>query len=429
MKPALLLAAGLFATAAHGVDLRAKSTSASKQFTVYCSDTALRARVSGFAEEVKRDVLDLLGERDRWRIPIVVTLEAANAGGSSPVSLRLAQTPDGPTIQLGVSIGDDPAAVHLQKHLIRAVLIDFIHRDHPPKSGEPYAEAPWWIVAGAIEKFRQRDLGVDADVFQRLIQMSKLPAVTDFIAGRGEELGRTAGAFDNACAVALLQLLLDQPGGRPGLVKLLRAWPDAQGDSIRALGRAFPALGHDATSLEKWWTLNLARFAASDRYRGLTAADTDRELQALLEFDVVVDKVGRKERFAVGQFKEFMRLRGAKAAVDAQQKAIVGLSTKANTLLRPVLADYEQVFALLAKGRTRGIAERIHRAEVYRTTVLERKGDIADYLNWFEATQMGGRSGAFDDYFRAVREAEAESKHTTAGAVIAAYLDLLEAEL
>lgn len=431
MKAALLLAVAIFASAsAQAVDLRARSTSSSRQFTVYCDDVALRGRVTGFVEEAKRDVLEFLGERDRWRIPIVITLERAidPAAVETPVTLRLAQTPDGPTIQLGVSIGNDPAIVHLQRHIMRAIMLDFIYRDRLPQPGEPYVDAPWWFISGVIEKVRQRDLGINSDVYERLIQVGKLPGITDALNGFGQELGGTWAAFDDACALVLLQLLLDQPDAKPRLAKLLRTWPDAGGDTVTALTRAFPTLGPDELSLQKWWTLNVARFAAANRYRGLSAEDTDKELQGLLEFEVVVDKAGKKQRFGVGAFQEFIKLPGGRAAASAQQKATIALSTKANVLLRPVLVDYEQIFALLAKGRTHGIAERIHAAEVYRTAVLQRKTEIADYLNWYEATQMKTLSGAFDDFLRAARKIDAKPPLTPQAAAIAAYLDMLEEE-
>ena len=84
-----------------------------------------------------------------------------------------------------------------------------------------------------------------------------------------------------------------------------------------------------------------------------------------------------------------MKLKGARTAVTAQHREIVALSTRANAQLRPVLAGYEEIFARLARGTTRGVNERVHRVETYRTAVLHRTTDIADYLNWFEATQLG----------------------------------------
>jgi hypothetical protein len=431
VRTAVLLTVAILACApAPAVDLRAKSTSSSRQFIVFCSDSALRGRVASFVEEVKRDVLDTIGQPDRWRIPIVITLEATDgpSAEASPVSLRLAHTPEGPSIQLGVRIGKEPGTIHLQKHIIRAVLLDYMYRDRLPKPGETYAVAPWWFVSGVVEEVRRRDFGIESGIFLRLIEVNKLPAVTDVLAGRGQELGSGAAAFDNACAHVLLRLLLDQPEGKPRLAQLLRNWPDAGGDSAAALAQSFPALGPDPANLQKWWTLNVARFGASERYRGLSAEDTDRELQELLEFEIV-DKAGRKRRFAVSAFKEFMPLRGARDAAAAQQKAIIALSARANVLLRPVLSDYEQIFSSLAKGRTRGIAERIHQAEVYRTAVLQRKNEIADYLNWYEATQMKTWSGTFDNYLRAARAAEENPPMTALDAAIAAYLDLLEDEL
>lgn len=382
-------------------------------------------------EEVKQGVLQLLGERDQWRIPVVITLAPAPKATEvlTPVTLRLTQTPEGPTIQLGVSIGADPAAVHLQRHVVRAIMLDFLYRDHPPQGGQAYVEAPWWFVSGVIEKFRQAENGLDAEIYRRLIGTNKLPAVADFLPGHGQEFGGAAAAFDDACAFALLQLLFEQPEGKVRMTGLLRQWPDSHGDAMGLLIRFFPTIGPDANAVQKWWTLNLARFAASDRYRGLSAEDTDRELQALLSFDVGLDKQGHAQRFGVGQFKEFLRLKGGKAAAKKQQAAVVALSLKANALLRPVLSDYEQIFALLAAGRTRGVEERIHAAETYRTAVLERKTEIADYLNWYEATQLGTRSGAFDHYLRMARAVESEPQITVTSAAISAYLDLLEDQL
>ena len=75
MKAAVIAAffAALW-TAQGAVDLRARSTSSSKQFIVFCDDAELRRQTTTFVEEVKRDVLALLVQPDRWRIPIVVAV-------------------------------------------------------------------------------------------------------------------------------------------------------------------------------------------------------------------------------------------------------------------------------------------------------------------------------------------------------------------
>ncbi len=52
--------------------------------------------------------------------------------------------------------------------------------------------------------------------------------------------------------------------------------------------------------------------------------------------------------------------------------------------------------------------------------------DIADYLNWFEATKMTTRSDAFTGYFKTAGELSAAPPKRQDG--ISQYIDTLEAE-
>jgi hypothetical protein len=423
---ALLCGAG-FVEPAAAIDLRARTTSSSKQFTIYCEDVSLRGRVAGFVEDVKVEVYSMLGQAAWGRIPIVVTIEPGEA--PTPARVQLAQTPDGPTIQIKVKIGSDPAAVHLEKQIVRALLLDFMYRDRPqPNAGALYAEAPWWVVSGIIESNRKRGEGVETDLFRRLIDTNKLPPIAVFVTGHGDELGPTAEAFDSACAMALIQLLLEQPEGKSRLARLVRGWPDSYDNPIAALNRAFPQLGDGPSGLQKWWTVNLARFAASNRYRGLSSEDTERQLAQLLEFDVTTDKSGTREHFTLGQFRDYIKMPGVREIMQQQREEVLKLGSQANALLLPVVQGYEQIFFLLGRGKTRGIAERIHQIETYRNTVLHRKSEIADFLNWFEATQLGMRSDAFDSYLQAAQTIERDRSPTAASVEIAKYLDLLQEE-
>jgi hypothetical protein len=421
---ALLILVSLRASA---IDSRASSTSTSKQFIVYCEDAAVRGRVTSFVEEVKEQVYELLDWRDRaQRIPIVVTLQP----GESPVSVRLFNTPDGPTIHVDVQVGQNPADVYLQKHIIRAIMLDFMYRGRKPlEAGERYVEAPWWFIYGVIEHQRRKDLGIDAGFFRNLVKNNKMPSIEQFLDGHGLELGATAVAFDSACAFAFVEMLIDQPDGKRRLANFLHSWPDVSNDQVTALTGAFPGLGEGAVGMQKWWTLNFARFAASDRYLGLSAEDTNRELEKLLEFPVVVDKTGRAQRFSLSRFEEFIKLPGAKIALNNQRAAVLALSTHANALFRPVLSAYDEIFTLLARGRTRSVAQKIHGVEVYRTTILHRMNDIEDYLNWYEATQLPGSSKPFENYLRTAKEMESKPQQTSNAKAISDYLDLLEEQL
>ena len=398
-----------------------------KQFSVFCEDAPLRMRVVSFAAQVKRDVLQLLGEGENaWKAPIVIVIEPASGAhlDEPAAKVRLIESLPGFKVQIDVRIGQDPADVNLQRQIVRAVLLEYAYRETGVKGGTAFRESPWWIVDGIVQIIRQRETGTNADLFKRLLETNKLPPLAEFLSDNPGNLGATARAMDEALAACLLQLLASQPTGRAGIARMVRDWPRSDGDSVALLRKRFPTLAADEATLRKWWTLNLARFAAADRYRGLSADETEKELAALLAIEIPAGKDGAVKTFAPGDFAQYLKLPGSRAVLAERHALIVALSARANALYRPVLADYEQAFALLARGKTGGIRERFARIEEYRASVLRRTAEIADYLNWFEGTQIGGKSNAFDSYLKTANEiSEQELKRHDP---ISRYLDEME---
>jgi hypothetical protein len=412
---------------AKAVDPRQRSDSVSQQFSVYCDDVRLRHRVVSFVEEVKTDVLQLIGMPDRWKAPIVVTIEKETMGNPGPPSVvRLVETPGGPKIAIDVRIGDDPAAVNLQKQVVRAVLLEYAYRDTPIRGGTAFVESPWWVIEGAIQIARTRDVGVESDLYKSLIETNKLPPIEEVLAEKPADIGATAMAVDQALALCLVQLLIDQPGGRESLARLVREWPHSNGDSAALLRKEFPGLALQQETLQKWWTLNLARFSAWDRYTGLTAEETEKELIPLLQIEAPPNKRDAQKAFAVGEFDQYLKRPGIRAILNEHHAAIIALGSRANALYRPVIADYEAVFASLAKGRKRGVRERLAEGEHTRSLVIRRTVEIADYLNWFEATQMGSKSDTFDSYLKTANEISEQDRKRADP--IGRYLDDLEQE-
>ncbi len=427
----LMAGALLPAVSAPAINPLERSISNSRQFIVYCDDMSLRHKVATFSEEVKSDALKLIGESGRWKIPIVITLEKVGDLDpvKSPVSLVMQATPQGPKIQLDVKIGDDPGTVNLQRHIVQAVYLEYSYRERKIRGGEQIVLPASWLVAGAIETFRRRDLGVDTDLFERLVETNRMPTIEQFLSLHPESEGEAAQLMDGAYGMALLQLLTEQPEGRRGLAHFVRDWPDQDKDPVGALTRAFPGLGEGSAGLQKWWTLNIARFSAADRYRGLSMEETDRQLNSLLDIELAVGPEGEKKTFNIAEFTAFLNYKDAKKALAARHGEVVALSAKANSLFRPVVRGYEEVLARLMRGKTRGVRDEILKTEIYRETVLHRMNDIADYLNWYEATQLGVRTNAFDGYLRAARAIEADDRKQPIEEEIQKYLDALEAEL
>jgi hypothetical protein len=431
MIPRALVAAMVLLTAllpADALDLRERSDSASKQFSIYCEDVPLRMRVVSFVEEVKRDVLQMLGEREGWKAPIVITIERASpARGQEPAAtVRLVESLPGFKVQIDVRIGRDPSAVNLQRQIVRAVLLEYAYREVGVQGGTEFRETPWWIIEGCVELSRQREHGPNSDIFQRLLATNKLPPLENFLMERPDELGSTVRALDRSLAACLVQLLAAQPDGRAGLARFVRAWPQSDGAPLTLLKKEFPAIAADEATLQKWWTLNLARFAAADRFQGLSVAETDKQLAPLLSLTIPTGKPREKKTFTLPAFTEYLKLPASRTVLAEHHAKVIALSTRANAVFRPILVDYEAVFALLGQGKTKGVRERLASIQKYRTNVLQRMNDIADYLNWFEATQDTGQSHAFDEYLKTAREiAEQERKQR---APIARYLDELERE-
>jgi hypothetical protein len=423
-RAALLAFAVLFALAARMNAVDARERTDSGQFTVYCENTELRRQVASFAVQTKDQVLAMLGESDTWRRPIVVTIDNASSPEQPVAGLRVVASVVGMKIEIAVHLRTEPQDVNLQKYLVRAILLEYMYRRTGVDGGAAYAEPPWWVVEGMVQMLRRRETGADSDFFRKLVETNKLPPIENFLAQKPDELGPTAQAMDGALAMCLLQLLIDQPSGRDQLAAFLRAWPKADGDSIAALSRSFQGLTGGVAAIQKWWVLNLARFAAADRFQGLTAEETDRQVAALLEFDVRDDKTGKSQHYNVQQYAEYLKLPGSRAVLAAQRGALVALSPRANALLRPVIADYEEAFSLLARGKSRGMRERIERAGQLRAAIVRRTGEIADYMNWFEATQLGGSSKVFERYLKTASElSEQDKQHRDP---IARYLDGIE---
>ena len=159
MSPRLLLLivalAAAVRTEAAPPERGTRSASRSRQFVIFCPDAALRGRVGGLVEEIKTDVLELLGEGvDRWKMPIVISLAPPTGRTRPPVLFQMIATPEGAKIEIDAEIGSDLAAVNLRKQVVRAVLLEMSYRGRPAILGGE-ASPGGAVVAGG---WRDRDL-------------------------------------------------------------------------------------------------------------------------------------------------------------------------------------------------------------------------------------------------------------------------------
>jgi len=99
----------------------------------------------------------------------------------------------------------------------------------------------------------------------------------------------------------------------------------------------------------------------------------------------------------------------------------------AHPVLRPVAREYQQIAALLMRGKRRGITKRVSYLDGIRKELAARMGDIDDYMNWFEATQMENQSGAFNDYLKTANQSQLSAPRRRDP--LSVYLDALEDQI
>lgn len=399
-------------TSVCALDFTQRSLSRSQQFIVYCPDVGLRMAVTGFIETTKSGVLQILGIGDHWKLPIVINLvrPATTDTGMPLTQIRFFDTESGGELQVDVALRQEQfREVRFPQQIIRALLLELAYREHSPRGGEHYFEPPAWLVEGLAEKLQARTTASppNAALFKQLIDTGRLPKIREFLASKVESMDTTSRTIYAACSSSLVDLLVGLPNGTASLASMVHGIPSSDGDSTNLLLKYFPGLGGDEVALEKWWTLGIARSSAADRHVALSVSETDARISKLLTFQVVTDeKKGTKTAFTLAEYEKFIKLRTARAALFVEGNTIAALLPQAHPLLRPVLINYQKIVGDLSRGNTRRTEASLRDMDNYRAMIVERMDKIGDYLNWFEATQMPERSGAFDSYLKAAAAAD-----------------------
>jgi hypothetical protein len=433
----LLAAAGAVASGSPWDALHERSVSRSHQFVVYAADPNARAAVAMDAEDVKDRFLALLDATDLWKDPIIIQVSPENAADPNqpPSRVTVVNTEDGVKIDLNVVLDSDPRDARFPEQLVRALLLEFAYRDQPAlvAPGREVSQPPDWLVEGiasltAAQPDTDTDAGVNAGLFRSLILSGKTPTLAMFLSENPATLDGPSMRLYAACSMSLVRLLAQLPNGRVLLQKLIHHWPGPNADPEAELLKAFPALDSGGESLEKWWALGLASLSASDRYQGLSLEETCRQLDELLRFDVVVDKTGKTHSYTLDQYADFKKAPGAVAALNNLAVRLIGLEAQASPLMRDVVGAYEAITVQLAHRQSHHLRGNLEALGEYRSKLTEHMDQIADYLNWYEATQRTQASGSFDEYIRTANEAEKQAE-TPRSDPISKYMDSVEQEL
>ena len=432
--------------AARALDILPHSFSRSHQFVVYAREGAVRGGVGTLAEDTKAGLLNALHLPDDWKLPIVIDLRPPQPGlpdAQPPVRLQLAVTTTGLNqngglkIELDLLTGEAGRGTRIRDEIIRTLLFELAYRDAENVTpGTGYTAPPPWLVEGFSAYLENVEDGVSASMFAALLPTSQALPLQEFLARDPGTLDSTSRGVYRAYAYNLVALLLQEmQGGREGLIAFIRDLPRTLQPDARngtALISHFAAFSAAPDALEKWWTLGLAHLADSDRFRGYTVEETESQLQAVLTFPGPTEhKKGvaaePPKNYTLADFKEFTPLKHNAQILQGTRAALVDLSARAHPLCQPIIMGYQRVVETLCRNRTAGVGELLAVLEAQRRDVLKRREDIADYMNWYEATQVDQQSGAFESYFQTSHRLEARQRARRPDP-ISTYLDSLETE-
>jgi hypothetical protein len=403
------------------------SVSPSRQFVIYGADARLRGAISELAEQTKTNLLALLRQRDEWKTAFVINLrpQQANLPEIPPTNLRVSQTGFGVKLQLDLTVGQNFDGAFVQRQLLRAILLEMIYRDEGDLApGTTLVEPPDWLVEGvlALTPGREREAVAEA-----LSTNNKGKSLEEFLGQRFDLLDSAGRTLYRAYSVALVQLLLDQSGGRARLARYISPnLKHASNDPVADLKACFPQLRDDVKTK---WDSTVARLSEHQTYQLLTFTESERRLDELLQIKVSDGSRnrGRPEPANLSELSRRKLSAEEKAAVNQMSQRLLLLVGTAHPILRPVAREYQQISALLVRGKRRGIAKRVLYLDGTRKELAARMGDIDDYMNWFEATQMENQSGAFSAYLKAANQSQVSAPRRRDP--LSVYLDALEDQI
>lgn len=387
----------------------------------------MRGALCQVAEHAKSTVLAVLQKGDDWKTPIVVNAHfpRANLPEMPASSLNFSQTGFGLKLQLNLTITADLNGRAIEREFVRVLLLEMMYRDQPNLSaGADYAQPPAWLLEGILAGNAGSELPKVDESAKRVLAANKTISLEEFLRQRPELLDSPSREIYQTCCAAFVELLTAPPNGGARLAKLIADLPKAPSDPVTDLRAHFAVLGTSRESANTVWRLSVARFASAQGIQLLSAAETEHQLDDLLQLQF--PSAPSRHHWNLEDHDSFRHLPDRSAVLKELADNLMRLGSRAHPLYRPVIYEYQRIALSLAHSRRRGITRRLARIKDARLELAARLGKIDDYMNWFEATQVRTRSGKFTEYLKAADKSAGKEMHRHDP--ISVYLDALESQ-
>lgn len=260
------------------------STSSSRQFIVHGKVFQTRSAMSGRCDEIAAELRKVLNDKEPWVLPIVVLLntgeEAAKSKGPL-ISTAITELTHG-GFHLQVTINERPGltAEELQKEVVRALLAERVLRNHQKiTTPEGRLLLPDWIMTGVLHAMAYRASARPSAMFATIFRSGKIYGIEEIIEASPVEMDSLSRSIYETSCCALVLALVDQPGGPERFNKFLNALASDPRSERELLDAAFPSFAASASSLNKWWALQLAQLSKPGVAEPFTAAESLKAIE------------------------------------------------------------------------------------------------------------------------------------------------------
>lgn len=281
------------------------STSKTGQFIVHGKVFETRSAMSSRCEEIAAELRKVLNDKDAFVLPIVVLLNTgvdATKSKGPPISTAITELNHG-GFHLQVTVNERAGlnAADLRKEVVRALLAERIVRNQQ-KIATPEGRLllPDWVMTGVLHAMDYKATARPSAIFAAIFRSGKIYGIEEIIAASPVEMdGLSRSIYETSCC-ALVLALVDQVEGPQRFNKFLSSLASDPRSERELLDVAFPKFAASASSLNKWWSLQLAALSRPGIAEPFTAADSLKAIEEaiLIRYAAKPDEVpqGVKER-------------------------------------------------------------------------------------------------------------------------------------
>lgn len=407
----------------------ARVISKSGQFAVTAPDSLLAGAVATKADEIRSELIRLLAlpKSFKHKIRITLTGRADSPSVSQPIRTRINVIPGELSYEIRIHLGGGINLEKLHTVIISMLLYERSLRNVTPEAFPDEVTLPPWLLAGIDQAVLWNTEKIDRNVYSSLFKRAELFNAEQILGYKTPETLDASSrlVYNTSCGV-LIMSLINQKGGKEALLSLLDQAVLGEGDLREIIERNFQSFRLNDAALHKWWALQLAQLSIPKVTESLSPAETEKRLVDALLFIHYDETSHAPIPISLDDVELAVSLPDWQAQSRRVLDQLVHLSIRCFPGYRPIITEYCRMIAALQNGMPaenaiQMVAPLIELREAYIAATLRAR----DYLDWFEITHLGNKSGSFDAFLDTMKILRSEPEYTRTA--ISDYLNDIQA--